>query len=944
MAKEITVGSIIHLQNGAPNGGYLDMRGWLTEKPVVQHWADPHILALVSTHETENRSMGSGSWEIVSAQGRPIGEPLRIGDEIHLRNVYAGAGYLDTFEWVQNLAPFRRYGMDAVQIGVFTSSTAKRGGGLSGTWKIRSAPNKGEGQPLEEGDVIYLENGFRHPHFEPFFLRTYGSVAEHELFKSYGGQQFFVFAGATPYHSEDTWHKWTVTLSSPPESFYYLWGDVAGKWLDFGVLRNRSLRGQAITALKISSGDEGKRLVGKVAYHGEGYVDFEAVWAEPNRYEVIHRLNEQDLERYPNGRWLLGGRDDKKIIAMDVTSADNGRSFTGTITYAGEPPINIKGHRATTTLFNKKQRTILYDFFEPTLWEEKVNRISNALATAVTELDQALFSIDGFSLVNLTALLNAVGSKSYQYLIKEYYIAKALKTLEPADERRFWQFLRQSGGVKAIFEQIKKEKHNKSNTSRGDFSHLNEKVSKLLKTQTPPSLQETCSQAIDFEFQVIQLLNIYTLWRNMDEFWQLLSHTSIQCINQLNAAHILPPVHRMRDCFQQFTMDFEIIQSAIQQRQWLKTTNANSLANLQAGSLVITDKLAAMALAPFQHLLSEAAHMIPITYFSKTIHIRQLPYTDQFVFVGLTYDLTASLTPGLAAGEPINQIDAPAFELMAIPHEMGHFMYHHAQLKYETHGTFTAMSKQFAHNPYYHWCEEIFADLYGCVISGPFTILGLQALLAAKGAASALKDDEAHPTPILRPFFLSEMLQTLSRLQSEQYDFADVAMTLDANWTAVLERWGFVTENVVNGRPARIQLPSDTQTHTENFINIGQAIHNVKPIIETFARALLTLAQFDPWSANTTDAKLLSATIPWCQRQPSLPQYVDQIRQLAGHNFASKKVPHTHLSQEYQLKQSIKDEVTAVLRERNDHISSKLFQNILEGWHDSGPHGTGGHD
>lgn len=925
MAKEIKIGSIIHLQNGAANGGYLDMRGWITEKPVVQHWYDPHLLAFVSTHEHENRVMGSGSWEILSTHGKSVGEPLLIGDKIYLRNMYTGAGYLDTFEWVQNLAPFKDYPMN---IGVFTSSDPERGGGLSGTWTIRSATGKTTNEQLVETDKIYLENDYP----GAGFLRTYGKVRDHELFHDYDGQRLFVFTGLVP-NPDDGSHTWAVMLSSPPENSYYLWGDVAGDWLDFGVVRVSGLMSQAMTALKAISVDEGKRLTGKVAYRGEGYVDWAAAWVEPNTYEVAHRLNGRNLPSYPNGRWTLGGRDDKKITDIDVASVDNGRSFTGTLTYANESPIPVKGSRATTTLFNKKQRTILYDFFEPALWEARVRKMDVALKTAVTELDEALFTIGGFSVEKLAELLNDAGGSSYAYLARDY-IAKGGKDRED-DEfgPTYWQLLQRNGRIKDLFQQSQQEPQNNDPALNTAFDHLNEKLLDLL-TQTPLP-EETTPDALDFEYQVKQLLNIYTLWRSMDEFWQLLSDTSIKCIKQLSEVHILPPVHRIRNCFRQFTIDFEIIQSAIQQRRWAKAAIGSTAGNTLAGSLVITDKLAAMSLAPFQHLLSETAQIIPITYFSKTIHVRQLPYTDQFVFVGLTYDLTSSIN---------NQDDTPAFELMAIPHELGHFMYHHARLvKHKTVTRFADMSQQFAANPYHRWCEEIFADLYGCVVAGPFTVLGLQALLATGDKNRVLLDDEDHPTPLLRPFFLSEMLRILGSQQVDQYDFAEVAMILDANWTAVLERWGFVTETIINGRPARIQLPSHTTTHTEQYINIDQALHNVRPIIETFAKALLTLAQFDPWAANTKEGKL-SATIPWCQKHHSLPEYIDQIKQLAGQDFASKKVPHIHLSQQYQLKQSIKDEITAVLRERNDHISSTLFQNILESWHDSGPHGTGGHD
>ncbi len=936
----IQVGSIIHLENGFPHGGYLDMRGWVTDKPVIKHFYDPHVLAIVSTHEGANRSMGSGSWEILSAHGKPVGEPLMVGDEIHLRNMYSGAGYLDTFEWVWNLEPFKDYPIET-GIGVFTSSDPRRGGGLSGTWTIRSAGDKQDGDKLFEGDAIFLENNYKHPSLKEGFLRTYGNVTAHEMFKEYDGQRGFVFIGPAP-NPEEGSRRWTVTLSSPPENLYYIWGNEAGKWLDFGAFKISGLLQQALIALKISSVNEGRRLVGKVAYSGEGYVDVEAEWIEQNSYKVIHRLNGAFSERHPNGTWILGGRDDKKIIHIDITSADNGRTVRGTISYTGEPSINLKGIRATTTLFNEKQRTLLYDFFEPALWTARIRRISDALETAVNELDEVLFTIAGFSIERLADLLNDAGGNSYAYLAKEYISQVKNDKKENDYERRFWQLLQHGGSVKAFFDQSQEALQNPDFTINPAFNHLNEKLLDLLARTPLPLSEEKSPDAIDFEYQVKQLLNIYTLWRNMDEFWELLSDTSITTIKKLSDAQILPPVHRIRDCFHQFTIDFEIIQSAIQQRRWVQVLPERELGNFQAGSLVITDKLAAMALAPFQHLLSDSSHIIPITYFTKTIHIRQLPYTDQFVLVGLTYDLTSSVGSSLPGGELNNQEDTPIFELMAIPHEVGHFLYHHARLvKDKTVTTFADMNRQFKDHPYHRWCEEIFADLYGCMIAGTFTVLGLQALLAAGDKDRVLLDDEDHPTPILRPYFLSEMLRILSSQEPDQYDFSEVAMILDANWTAILERWGFVPEGVVNGRPARIRLPGTAAEHLESSINIEKTLKNVQPIIAAFADALLTNAEFAPWAAHRDDD--LSATIPWCGKHQSLNKYIQEIKDLIGQKIAGKKVPHLNLSKEYKLKRSMRQQITSMGGETNEFVGSILFENILDGWRDSGPHGFGAH-
>ncbi len=95
----IKIGSIVNLQNRYPNdGSYLDAWGAVWSKPEFSQV--PTETMFVSTHNNPNRDNGSGSWEIVSANEKSNGEPLAVGDRIHLKNMYPNAGYLDACGWV----------------------------------------------------------------------------------------------------------------------------------------------------------------------------------------------------------------------------------------------------------------------------------------------------------------------------------------------------------------------------------------------------------------------------------------------------------------------------------------------------------------------------------------------------------------------------------------------------------------------------------------------------------------------------------------------------------------------------------------------------------------------------------------------------------------------------------------------------------------------------
>src|SRR5204862_8299140 len=43
------------------------------------------------------------------------------------------------------------------------------------------------------------------------------------------------------------------------------------------------------------------------------------------------------------GKWVIGGRGDQNVGAVDVVSGDGGTTLTGTMTYAGEGPIGFRG-------------------------------------------------------------------------------------------------------------------------------------------------------------------------------------------------------------------------------------------------------------------------------------------------------------------------------------------------------------------------------------------------------------------------------------------------------------------------------------------------------------------------------------------------------------------------------------------------------------------------
>jgi hypothetical protein len=68
-----------------------------------------------------------------------------------------------------------------------------------------------------------------------------------------------------------------------------------------------------------------------------------------NLYNVQNQWGGSSAPWHEGGMWVIGGRTDQNVVALNVTSSDGGNTLTGTMTYVGEGPI---GFRATLTQSN----------------------------------------------------------------------------------------------------------------------------------------------------------------------------------------------------------------------------------------------------------------------------------------------------------------------------------------------------------------------------------------------------------------------------------------------------------------------------------------------------------------------------------------------------------------------------------------------------------------
>ena len=165
----------------------------------------------VSTHNNPNRDNGSGSWEIVSAEGKSNGEMLVVGDKVHLKNRHPNAGYLDNCGFVKHLPVFKEFLSQTSA--VFTTKSSNRDNG-TGIWIVKSTA-KYDGSPVIEGDSISLKNdllrNIQGEILEGGFLNVTGYVKDIPAFDEYDGSRL-VFTHE-PSISQSNSDIWTITVS-----------------------------------------------------------------------------------------------------------------------------------------------------------------------------------------------------------------------------------------------------------------------------------------------------------------------------------------------------------------------------------------------------------------------------------------------------------------------------------------------------------------------------------------------------------------------------------------------------------------------------------------------------------------------------------------------------------------------------------------------------------
>lgn len=120
------------------------------------------------------------------------------------------------------------------------------------------------------------------------------------------------------------------------------WGDASEPWQKGGSWTLGGRLEQKAVRFEIRSSDEGETLAGTMTYANEGPVEFRARRVRQNTYRVENHWGDPSEPWHEAGTWTIGGRANQNVVALDLQSADGGKSLVGTVTYQGEGPIDFR--------------------------------------------------------------------------------------------------------------------------------------------------------------------------------------------------------------------------------------------------------------------------------------------------------------------------------------------------------------------------------------------------------------------------------------------------------------------------------------------------------------------------------------------------------------------------------------------------------------------------
>jgi hypothetical protein len=139
-----------------------------------------------------------------------------------------------------------------------------------------------------------------------------------------------------------------MSTSSADNNLYFVQNrpttNPTGQWQLGGawVIGNRE--NQKVVQLSATSTDGGKTLNGTMTYAGEEPIGFQATLTTCDTYTVQNQWGGSSALWHPGGTWIIGCRGSQNVVAIDISSINEGTVLSGTVTYDGEDAIVFRAN------------------------------------------------------------------------------------------------------------------------------------------------------------------------------------------------------------------------------------------------------------------------------------------------------------------------------------------------------------------------------------------------------------------------------------------------------------------------------------------------------------------------------------------------------------------------------------------------------------------------
>ena len=326
----------------------------------------------------------------------------------------------------------------------------------------------------------------------------------------------------------------------------------------------------------------------------------------------------------------------------------------------------------------------------------------------------------------------------------------------------------------------------------------------------------------------------------LDGFWTQQDY-------KLKESESYPADYVLGTTLKQIAFDLEAIQRTAEQRMWASGDMKNTLEK--------ADELVNEAIGSAYSVIKGTKPTV-ITYFEKSHSVRVFPY-DCVALIAVPYTCVPF---EVKSGETISK-EQVTRDYVALLHELGHYIFWHGKVTTDDKEVFIhkylheTLKPMRSRNVWcYRWVEEIFADIFGCLMGGPLIALDFQDMASVASSKEFLKDDRQHPVPAVRPEIYIEILMKVVDPQNPEDWWGGRVDSLTGRWKTLLDsRWK--TDN-----SRTLKLVKRTAESKLPFTNVKSTVREVIDTIYAMLSAQGTLSSIRLKWSGTADDEITNIT------------------------------------------------------------------------------------